>query len=160
MGSEDKYDDKKSVHQVRITQTFYMGKYEVTQAQWESVMGNNPSDFKGPNLPVEQVSYEDVQTFIRRLNQREGGTQYRQPTEAGWEYACRAGTTTPFYFGRTITTDQVNYDGNYPYNNGPRGIYRENKMPAGSFAPNAFWAVRHARQRVGVVFGLVRLGLL
>jgi len=102
MGSNDSdaHSGEKPVHTVRLTQPFYLGKYEVTQGQWQAVMGNNPSGFKGdPNRPVENVSWDDVQEFIRRLNSREGGATYRLPTEAEWEYAARAGTTTRWSFG-------------------------------------------------------------
>jgi formylglycine-generating enzyme required for sulfatase activity len=92
MGS-DKNDFEKPIHQVTISNGFYMGRYEVTQAQWQEVMGNNPSNFKGDNLPVETVSWNDAQEFIRRLNARGDGYTYRLPSEAEWEYACRAGTT-------------------------------------------------------------------
>ena len=97
---------------VRITEGFYLGKYEVTQNQWQAVMGNNPSHFAGcGNCPVEQVSWEDVQVFIGRLNAGSGGGRYRLPTEAEWEYAARAGTTTDTYAGdyapRTDTDDPV-----------------------------------------------------
>ena len=104
MGSPDSateaFDNEKPAHRVTISQPFYLGKYPVTQAQWEVVMGNNPSRFKGnPNLPVESVSWNDVPAFMRKLNEREGGRAYRLPTEAEWEYACRAGTTTIYSFG-------------------------------------------------------------
>jgi formylglycine-generating enzyme required for sulfatase activity len=92
MGSTNGFDDKSSPHRVTISRPFYIGKYEVTQAQWRAVMGSNPSSFKGDNLPVEQVSWEDCQEFIRRLNAKTGGG-WRLPTEAEWEYACRAGTS-------------------------------------------------------------------
>jgi formylglycine-generating enzyme required for sulfatase activity len=98
MGSND-FDDEKPVHRVRISKNFYLGKYEVTQAQWQAVMGANPSRFKGETLPVEQVSWGDTQEFIKRLNAKEGGTKYRLPREAEWEYATRAGTTTAYSFG-------------------------------------------------------------
>ena len=91
MGSTQS-DDEKPVHKVRISQLFYLGKYQVTQAQWQAVMGDNPSRFKGGNLPVEMVLWEDCQKFIQRLNAKGEGA-YRLPTEAEWEYACRAGTT-------------------------------------------------------------------
>ena len=100
MGSNDSdaLDSEKPVHTVRISAPFYLGKYEVTQAQWEAVMGTNPSHFQGnPNRPVEMVSWEDVQEFITRLNQQEGWEVCRLPTEAQWEYAARAGTTTERY---------------------------------------------------------------
>ncbi len=85
----------------QVPLSFYLGKYEVTQSQWQVVMGNNPSRFQGDNLPVEQMSWEDVQTFIRKLNAREGEDTYRLPTEAEWEYAARAGSTTAYSFGHS-----------------------------------------------------------
>jgi formylglycine-generating enzyme required for sulfatase activity len=95
--------DEEPVHTVRLTKPFYLGKYEVTQPQWQAVMGYNPNYDRGdPNLPVTVVSWEDVQEFIRRLNARERGTAfYRLPTEAEWEYAARAGSTTAFSFGNS-----------------------------------------------------------
>jgi len=93
MGSTNGGDDEKPVHQVTIAEPFYMGKYEVTQAQWQAVMGTNPSHFKGDNSPVESVSWNDAQEFIRKLNETNDGYVYRLPSEAEWEYACRAGTT-------------------------------------------------------------------
>jgi formylglycine-generating enzyme required for sulfatase activity len=99
MGSTEGDEDERPVHTVRIGRPFYLGKYEVTQAQWEAVMGNNPSRFTGdPNRPVENGSWEEVQEFIRKLNARESGTTYRLPTEAEWEYAARAGSTTAYSF--------------------------------------------------------------
>lgn len=93
MGNSNGEADEQPAHQVTIGQAFYMGKYEVTQAQWQSVMGNNPSHFKDcPNCPVEQVSWDDTQKFISKLNESNDGFRYRLPTEAEWEYACRAGT--------------------------------------------------------------------
>jgi formylglycine-generating enzyme required for sulfatase activity len=92
MGSNS-YDDERPVHDVTISMAFYMGKYEVTQAQWQAVMGSNPSNFKGDNLPVENVSWDDAVAFIARLNAQKDGYSYRLPSEAEWEYACRAGTT-------------------------------------------------------------------
>ena len=82
-----------------ISRPFYLGKYPVTQAQWEAVMGSNPSKFKGRDNPVEHVSWNDAQTFIKRLNANEGHSRYRLPTEAEWEYAARAGTTSAYFFG-------------------------------------------------------------
>ena len=116
---------------------FFMAKYPVTQAQWQAVMGNNPSNFKGANRPVEKVSWNDAVAFCQKLSQITG-KNYRLPSEAEWEYACRAGTTTPFYFGETITTDLANYDGNYTYGNGPKGVFRQQTTDVGSFPPNAF----------------------
>jgi formylglycine-generating enzyme required for sulfatase activity len=97
---ENAYRDEAPPHQVTISQPFYLGRYEVTQAQWMAVMGNDPSRFKGRrNHPVENVSWNDVQTFIARLNRKEGTNKYRLPTEAEWEYAARAGTLTQYSFG-------------------------------------------------------------
>jgi formylglycine-generating enzyme required for sulfatase activity len=96
MGSTDGGENEKPVHQVTITYSFYTGKYEVTRAEWQAVMGNNPSYFNdsgGANYPVENVSWNDAQEFIRKLNQMNDGYRYRLPTEAEWEYSCRAGTT-------------------------------------------------------------------
>jgi formylglycine-generating enzyme required for sulfatase activity/serine/threonine protein kinase len=96
MGSTNGQESEKPVHDVTLNQSFYMGKYEVTQAQWQAVMGSNLSNFKGDNLPVEQVSWDDAIAFIVRLNAQKDGYSYRLPTEAEWEYACRAGTTGDF----------------------------------------------------------------
>lgn len=96
---EGRDDSEGPVHHVKISNTFYMGKYEVTQKQWRDVMGSSPSNFKGDNLPVEQVSWNDVQEFIRKLNGKEGTNKYRLPSEAEWEYAVRSGTTTKYSFG-------------------------------------------------------------
>jgi formylglycine-generating enzyme required for sulfatase activity len=103
MGSPDSdteaRSNEKPAHRVAISQPFYLGRYPVTQAQWEAVMGNNPSRFRGnPNCPVENVSWNDVRTFLHKLTEREEGGDYRLPTEAQWEYACRAGTETPRYY--------------------------------------------------------------
>ena len=100
MGSDYAEPDERPIHRVVISKPFYLGKYEVTQAQWLEVMGTNPSHFKGDlNRPVERVSWYMVQDFIRRLNGREGHSKYRLPTEAEWEYAMRAGSTTRYSFG-------------------------------------------------------------
>jgi formylglycine-generating enzyme required for sulfatase activity len=135
MGSTEK-DCEQPVHQVTV-KPFFMGKYAITQEQWEAVMGNNPSYFKGAKRPVETVSWQDAVEFCAKLSQKTG-KNYRLPSEAEWEYACRAGTTTPFHFGETITPDLVNYNGNYPYASVPKGLYRKETTPVGSFEPNAF----------------------
>ena len=103
-------------------------------------MGNNPSYFQncGDDCPVEQVSWNDTQEFIRRLNQKEGGNSYRLPTEAEWEYAARAGTTTPFNTGNCLSTDQANYDGNNPLSGCSKGEYRKTTVRTGAFSPNAW----------------------
>ena len=111
---------------------FFMGKYPITQEQWEVVMGNNPSHIKGFKRPVEQVSWNNALQFCQKISQKTGKI-YRLPSEAEWEYACRAGTTTPFYFGETITPDLVNYDGNHPYGSAPKGLYRKQTTDVGSF---------------------------
>ncbi len=102
MGSpsdEERYIDEVPVHHVKLSRAFYIGKYEVTQKQWRDVMGSSPSYFNGDDLPVEQISWNDVQDFIKKLNEKEGWNKYRLPTEAEWEYAARAGTITRYYFG-------------------------------------------------------------
>ena len=133
MGDDNGLGNEKPAHKV-VVSDFYIGKYEVTQKEWIDIMGTNPSYFKGcDNCPVEYVSWDDVQEFLKKLNQKIGKT-YRLPTEAEWEYACRAGTTTPFNTGNNLTTSQANYNGNI---NNPKGEYREKTMPVGSFAPNA-----------------------
>ncbi len=110
---QDADHDEKPTHEVTISQPFYLGRYEVTQAQWQAVMGNNPSKFKGNDRPVENVSWDDVQQFIQKLNEKEkqaSGTLYRLPTEAEWEYAARAGTTTRYSFG-----DEASQLGDYAW---------------------------------------------
>ena len=102
MGSEHGNDDEKPVHTVRLSRPFYLGIYPVTQRQWEAVMGSNPSHFQGPEHPVEQVSWDKVQEFIRSLNTHEGRALYRLPTEAEWEYAARAGATGAYCFGDNV----------------------------------------------------------
>ncbi len=127
---------------------FYMGKYPITQAQWlvvanlpalEQDLPLDPSGFSGDDsLPVERVSWYDAVEFCRRLSVLTGRV-YRLPSEAEWEYACRGRTTTPFHFGETISTDLVNYDGDYIYGNCEKGIYREKTIPVGSLnAANIF----------------------
>jgi formylglycine-generating enzyme required for sulfatase activity len=126
-------------HQVNVPR-FYMGKYEVTQAQWRAVaklpkvnrdLNPDPSEFKGDNLPVERVKWADALEFCARLY-RATGRIYRLPSEAEWEYACRAGTTTEFAFGENITPELVNYDGNSPYGSAPKGMSRKHTTPVGS----------------------------
>ena len=99
MNFENAHYDEVPVHRISITKAFYLGKFEVTQAQWMAVMGRNPSRFKGQSNPVEQVSWDDAQAFIRKLNQMEGHNRYRLPTEAEWEYAARAVSESTYSFG-------------------------------------------------------------
>jgi len=133
---EDREDDEGPRHRVRIARGFHMGVCEVTQEQYEALIGENPSNFKGSDLPVENVSWTDAVEFCKRLSAH-CGKPVRLPTEAEWEYACRAGTTTPFYFGETISTDQANYDGDFTYANGKPGEDRQKTTPAGSLPANA-----------------------
>jgi formylglycine-generating enzyme required for sulfatase activity len=132
---EGRLDNEGPQHRVKINRPFYMGATEVTQEQYERIVGNNPAQFKGARNPVETVSWEDAVEFCRKLSQEEG-MNYRLPTEAEWEYACRAGTTTPFYTGWTISTDQANYDGTHSYGTGVEGVYRDETTPVASFSPN------------------------
>ena len=129
-------DDESPQHQVTVPSLF-MGKYQLTQEQYQAIMGSNPSNYKGENRPVESVSWDDAVTFCERLSQKTG-KNYTLPSEAQWEYACRAGTTTPFYFGESITPDLVNYDGIFPYGSAPEGKDRQQPTDVGSFPPNAF----------------------
>lgn len=130
-------------HKVFLS-SFLMGRYPITQAQYESVMGSNPSStydkdrFVSPNKPVVGMSWHDSADFCDRLAEITG-RPYRLPTEAEWEYACRAGTTTPFHFGKTLTTEVANYDGNYTYANGPKGEFRNGTTSVDCFGiANAF----------------------
>jgi formylglycine-generating enzyme required for sulfatase activity len=132
------YADELPQHQVTVP-SFLLGKYPVTQSQYQAVMGKNPSSFteNGTNRPVERVSWDDAVAFCQQLS-KQTGREYRLPSEAEWEYACRAGTTTPFHFGPTITTDLANYNGNFTYGSGPKGQFREQTTAVGSFPANAF----------------------
>ncbi|WP_435024583.1 caspase, EACC1-associated type [Nostoc sp. CALU 1950] len=123
-------------HAVNVP-AFFIGKFEVTQEQYQQIMGSNPSNFKGAKRPVEKVSWNDAIDFCKKLSQKTG-RKYRLPSEAEWEYACRAGTTTPFHFGETITTELANYDGDYTYASAPKGKNRQQTTEVGSFPPNAF----------------------
>jgi formylglycine-generating enzyme required for sulfatase activity len=133
-------------HRVTV-RAVWMGKFEVTQRQWRAValmprvdrdLNTEPSHFKGDDLPVEQVSWDDAVEFCARLSHKTG-LPYRLPSEAEWEYACRAGTTTAFSFGETITPDLENYNGNYPWAEEVKGAYREKTVAVGSLgAANGF----------------------
>ena len=125
-------------HRVTIREPFWMGKHEVTQAQWQALTGSNPSRSKGAKNPVDSVSWYNVQEFLKKANARQRTARFALPTEAQWEYACRVGTQTPFHFGETISTEQANYDGNYTYGAGRQGVKREKTMPVGSFPANAW----------------------
>ncbi|MEA5467128.1 formylglycine-generating enzyme family protein [Leptothoe sp. PORK10 BA2] len=153
MGSptnEEGHRDNRQIEegpQRQITvQPFLMGQYAVTQSQWEHVskltrveidFRSDLSYFKGALRPVERVTWHEAKEFCDRLV-RATGREYRLPTEAEWEYACRANTTTPFYFGETITAELANYDGNYVYGQGSKGQFREQTTDVGQFPPNAY----------------------
>ena len=141
MGSPEseagRYENEGPQHEVTISHGFWLFDTPCTQALWETVMdGENPSSFKSPDRPVERVSWDDVQQFLKRINALVPGLELVLPTEAQWEYACRAGTTTPFSFGGNITPEQVNYNGNYPYSDGERGVYRQKTVPVASLPAN------------------------
>ncbi len=151
MGSpetEVQRDPDEKLHEVTLRKQFFMGIHLVTQAQWQAIMGNNPSEFKGENLPVERVAWEQCMEFCRKLSERTGRI-CTLPTEAQWEYACRAGTTTPFYFGGTLSTDQANYNGNFAYDKGEVGAFRYTTTPVGSFAANG-WGLYDMHGNVSV----------
>jgi formylglycine-generating enzyme required for sulfatase activity len=132
----ERYDSELQ-HEVVLTQGFWLADTACPQGLWQAVTGQNPSSFKGDdNLPVDTVSWDDCMAFIEKINRLIPGLDLRLPTEAQWEYACRAGTLTPFSFGTQITTDQVNYDGNYPYHGGLKGEYRQRTVAVKSLPPN------------------------
>src|SRR5579862_666935 len=141
---DDLPENEKHAHLETIEAPFYMGKFTVTQAQYEAVTGTNPSDFKGPQLPVEAVSWNDATDFCAKFStkpksQLGANVSFQLPTEAQWEFACRVGTTTAFNTGDTISTDEANFYGTEasPYLRGT-GVFRRTTTPVGSFKPNAF----------------------
>ena len=131
-------EEQEVLHQVTISKGFYLGKYEVTQKQWVTVMGNNPSRHPdcGEECPVEGVTMYDIEEFLARLHRLAAPDRFRLPTEAEWEYACRAGTTTPYSTGENLTTEQANYDGNHPVLGEPKGTYCGAPAIVGSYPPN------------------------
>jgi formylglycine-generating enzyme required for sulfatase activity len=149
MGSPEQEADRQSYegpqHQVSLG-SFFLGQTAVTQAQWQVVAGwpkqqmelkDQPSRFQAANQPVEQVSWEEALEFCRRLSVQ-SGRNYTLPSEAQWEYACRAGTTTAFSSGETLTSDLANYNGNNTYASGPKGVYRQTTAEVGSFPANGW----------------------
>jgi formylglycine-generating enzyme required for sulfatase activity len=137
--------DVEAQRQVTVP-AFWLGRFPITQAQWRVVAGwpqlereldPDPARFKGADRPVEQVSWEEALEFCRRLSQRTGRA-YSLPSEALWEWACRAGTTTPFHFGATLSPEVANFDGNFTYGDGPKGEFREHTTPVGLFPANAW----------------------
>jgi uncharacterized protein (TIGR02996 family) len=154
-GEPGRHRDEDPRHRVGISRAFYLGVYPVTQGQYQRVMGNNPSHFAASGegsalvreldtsrLPVESVSWNDAQDFCKRLSrlasEQAAGRLYRLPTEAEWEYACRACTTSLFCFGDDLTSDRANIDGNLPEGDLPRGPFLQRTSPVGSYPPNAF----------------------
>jgi formylglycine-generating enzyme required for sulfatase activity len=154
MGSPDDEPERKTdqadegpLHPVTISQPFYYGIYPVTQREYETVMGENPSHFGetnggGPDHPVEMVSWAQAKEFCWNLSSRPeeagAGRVYRLPSEAEWEYACRAGTTTPFWWGNSATSLDANFDGRNPYNDGTPSGFLERTAAVGSYRPNPF----------------------
>ena len=144
------------LHEVEITRPFYLGVFPVTQAQWQTVMGNNPSWFSstGPNkarvkgmdtgdFPVENVSWTNAMTFLKKLSARpeekKKGRKYRLPTEAEWEYACRGGASSgPFHFGTSLSSRQANFAGTHPHGGAAKGPFLGRTCQVGSYRPNAF----------------------
>jgi formylglycine-generating enzyme required for sulfatase activity len=152
MGSPETEDERKEnekQHPVTV-KSFFLGRYPVTQEQWRIVaetykqvnieLNPDPSNFKGDKRPVEKVSWYEAQEFCDRLAKKTK-RPYRLPTEAEWEYACRAGTTTPFYFGNTISTELANYASNYIYANGVKGEYRRETTPVDHFDIANAWGL-------------------
>jgi len=165
--SEKERDDDETQHKVTLTKGFYLGSTEVTVGQFSAFVNEtkyrteaekgggayvlysgtwqkkkdanwkNPYFQQNDQCPVVYVSWNDAHAFCRWLSKKTG-ENYRFPTEAEWEYACRAGTTSPFSFGGCLSTDEANYDGNYPYEGCSKGEYRKRTLPVGSFSPNAW----------------------
>ena len=146
-GREEERDDKEERHEVTITKPFHIGIYEVTQAQYAEIMRGqegfeNRSTFQGENNPVENVEWKLAKVFCERLTSRPeenaAGRKYRLPTEAEWEYACRAGTKTAFHFGDALTSSQANFNGKFPLGDADTGPYLRKTTKVGSYQPNAF----------------------
>jgi len=154
--SEPEREDDETQRSVTIS-SFYMCKYHVTQAEYQTIMGNNPSVYEGPNLPVNNITWFEAIDYCNKLSKKDGlepvytvtgigedrlvswnrdANGYRLPTEAEWEFACRAGTKTPFSTGNNINTRQANYNGKYPYNNNAIGTYLDGMLSVGSFTAN------------------------
>jgi formylglycine-generating enzyme required for sulfatase activity len=135
-GEEGAEENEYPQHLVRLS-AFFMSKYPVTQEQYRAIMGSNSAYFQSDKRPVERVNWHQAKEFCQKLSGKTGKS-FNLPSEAQWEYACRAGTTTPFYFGETITTDLANYNGDYTYGDALTGQYREQTSNVGIFPPNAF----------------------
>ncbi len=147
--NEKSEEFRETQHPIKLTHGFWLAETTVTQVLWMAVMGSNLSDFNPKNndavknnteteLPVDSVSWDDCKAFFNKLEQQVPGLKLTFPSEAQWEYACRAGTHTPFNTGTNISTHQANYDGNYPYNGNPRGSFLDKTLPVISFQPNTW----------------------
>ena len=135
----ERFDGEGPRHPVTLTRGFWLADSACTQALWRVLKGADPSRFTGDEQrPVERVSRDEVQRFLRKLEAPLPGWLIGLPTEAEWEYAGRAGSDTPFSFGANITPEVVNYNGNYPYAGGEKGLYREETVPVKSLPPNAW----------------------
>ncbi len=153
---KERFDEEGPLTEITFTHGFWLFETTVTQALYQAVMGENPARFEGADRPVEQVSWNDAQAFLAAVNERLPGLGLRLPSEAEWEYACRAGSQTPFepsvardFGGATITPDEVNYDGNYPYGSAKVGEYRKETVDAigRPFRPNR-WGLSHMHGNV------------
>ena len=135
----ERWGDEGPQHSVELSRGFWLADTACTQSLWQAAMGDNPSRFTGDDQsPVESVSWDRVQEFLVRVNARWPGVSAELPTEAEWEYACRAGSASAFWFGNNIDPSRVNYDGNYPYADGVKGEYRGRTVPVKSLPPNSW----------------------
>ena len=139
-GADARFGDA-PLHNVTLTKGYWLGKYEVTQEQYEAIMGRNPADAKGAKRPVEHVSWDDAKEFCKKLNEINAGAlpsgyEFDLPTEAQWEYACRAGTTTMYSWGNALNGDKANCDGTVPYGTEKEGVFLVRTTPVGSYLPN------------------------
>lgn len=125
-------------HEVTLTKGFWISDTTVTQKLWQEFVGSNPSRFKGSDLPVDSISWDDASEFLEKLKERLDQPLVSLPTEAQWEYACRAGASTPFSFGEYVTSEQVNCDGTLPYNNSPTSEDRRTTIDAKTLPPNSW----------------------
>jgi formylglycine-generating enzyme required for sulfatase activity len=146
MGSpagEEERDAEELQHEVEISKPFYIGVYEVTQGQYEKVKEKNTAFFRqGQDFPMDQVRWPDAMDFCRKLSaladEKKAGRVYRLPTEAEWEYACRAGTTTVFHFGDALSSKEANFKGSFPYGGAAKGFFLQKTAKVGSYGPNAW----------------------